>query len=58
LKGVKMTTPKWTINTAEQSRAEQQDLHYPAARFNNKGVFVGNGVEMLLGDGVLYCNSY
>jgi hypothetical protein len=27
-----MTTAKWTINTREQ-----QDLHYPAARFNDKG---------------------
>jgi hypothetical protein len=27
-----MTTAKWTINTPEQ-----QDLHYPAARFNEKG---------------------
>jgi hypothetical protein len=27
-----MTTAKWTINSGEQ-----QDLHYPAARFNEKG---------------------
>jgi hypothetical protein len=32
LEGVKMTTAKWTINTGEQ-----QDLHYPAARFNKNG---------------------
>jgi hypothetical protein len=31
-KGVKMITAKWTINTREQ-----QDLRYPAARFNEKG---------------------
>jgi hypothetical protein len=30
--GVKMTTAKWTINTGEQ-----QDLHYLAARLNEKG---------------------
>jgi len=33
LKGVKMTTAKWTI----RSTREQQDLRYPAARFNEKG---------------------
>jgi hypothetical protein len=27
-----MTPAKWTINPGEQ-----QDLHYPAARFNEKG---------------------
>ncbi len=32
-KGVKMTTAKWTISTGEQ----QQNLCYPAARFNEKG---------------------
>jgi len=38
-----MSSPKWTIN-----RGEQQDLHYSAARFNEKGWFVGVEVEMLL----------
>jgi hypothetical protein len=37
-----MTTAKWTINTGEQ-----QDLPYPPARFNEKGVFASVGVEML-----------
>jgi hypothetical protein len=37
-----MTTAKWTINTREQ-----QDLHYPAARFNENGclpVWGGNAL--------------
>jgi hypothetical protein len=38
-----MTTAKWTIHPGEQ-----QDLHYPAARFNEKGCFACVGVEMLL----------
>jgi hypothetical protein len=40
--GVKMTTAKWTINTWEQ-----QDLHYPAARFNEKGCLPGWGGDAL-----------
>jgi hypothetical protein len=42
---IKMTTAKWTINTGTQ----QQDLRYPAARFDEKGCFqfAGVGVEML-----------
>jgi hypothetical protein len=31
LKGVEMTTAKWTINNREQ-----QELHHSAARFNEK----------------------
>jgi hypothetical protein len=38
-----MTTAKWTINTGEQ-----RDLHYPASRFSEKGVFACVGVEMFL----------
>jgi hypothetical protein len=43
LKGVKMTTAKWTSN-----RRVHQDSRYPGARFSEKGVFagVGGGVEM------------
>jgi hypothetical protein len=37
-----MTTAKWTISTGEQ-----QDLHYPAARFNEKGCLLVWGLEML-----------
>jgi hypothetical protein len=32
LEGLKLTTAKWNINTGAQ-----QDLGYPAARFNEKG---------------------
>jgi hypothetical protein len=38
LKGVKMTTAKWTINTGVQ-----QDLRYHVARFSEKGCFAGVG---------------
>jgi hypothetical protein len=41
-KGLKMTTAKWTINTGAQ-----QDLRYPAAKIEWKGVFADMGVEML-----------
>jgi hypothetical protein len=37
-----MTTAKWTITTGEQ-----QDLHYPLARLNEKGCLLVLGVEML-----------
>jgi hypothetical protein len=39
-----MSTAKWTINTGKQ-----QDLYFPAARFNEKVCLLGwGGVEMLL----------
>ncbi len=41
LKGVKMTTAKWT-----SIEERHQDSRYPGARFSEKGVFAGVGVEM------------
>jgi hypothetical protein len=38
---IKMTSPKWTINSGEH-----QDLHYSAARLNEKGWFVGVGFRV------------
>jgi hypothetical protein len=46
LKGVKMTTAKWTIDTEEQ-----QDLRYRAARFNEKGCLPVWGGDALRGGG-------
>jgi hypothetical protein len=37
-----MTTAKWTISTGEQ-----QHLHYPAARFNEKGCLLVWGGDAL-----------
>jgi hypothetical protein len=42
IKGLKLTTAKWTINTREQ-----QDLCCPAARFNEKGCFLLWGGDAL-----------
>jgi hypothetical protein len=38
-----MITAKWTTNTGEQ-----QDLHYPAARFNGKGLRFRAGIRSSL----------
>ncbi len=50
LKGVKMTTAKWTTNTGEK-----QDLRYPAERFNEKGrllVWGGHAQKMWYMEGL------
>jgi hypothetical protein len=39
---VKMTTAKWTINTGDQ-----QDLLYPAARFNEKRCLLVWGQDVI-----------